>query len=100
MRDGINGETVRMEARYHLATLSACMFAVLGLIIPLNHLVEGASVTALNKNFKSQSTSSSDCAGQLGSLHSDNGCKSDTKVSKVDLDRKGHKVKKSKSGGR
>jgi hypothetical protein len=100
VRDGINGETVRMEARYHLATLSACMFAVLGLIIPLNQGAEGASTIAINKNFKSQSTSSSDCAGQLGGLQSEDGCKSDTKASKVDLDRKGHKVKKSKSRGR
>jgi hypothetical protein len=76
------------------------MFAVLGLIIPLNHVAEGASITAVNKNFKSQSTSSSDCAGHLGGLQSDHGCKSDTKASKVDLDRKGHKVKKSKSSGR
>ena len=75
------------------------MFAVLGLIVPLNHSADGAGTIAINKNFKSQSSASSDCAGQLGD-QSEHGCKSDTKASKVDLDRKGHKVKKSKSRGR
>ena len=89
-----------VETRYHLATLSACLFSILGLIIPLNNGAEGAGPSQVGKNFKYQSTTSSDCASQLGGLQSGDDCKSDSKASKVDLDRKGHKVKKSKSRGR
>lgn len=101
MRDGVVRETLSMvETRYHLASLSTCIFAVLGLIIPLNNDAEGAGPFSIGKNFKYQGTSSSDCAGQLGGLQSGDDCKSDSKSGKVDLDRKGHKVKKSKSRGR
>lgn len=82
--------------RYNSAILAASLFSLVGLIIPSHHQAEGASLLASVKNSKLASASTDDCTNQPGDLHSKD-CKSNTKASKIDLDRKGHKVvKKSK----
>jgi hypothetical protein len=86
--------------RFQISILSACLFAIAGLVIPSHYQAEAAGAGNLGKTIKYTGMSSGDCAGQKGGLQTQDDCKADSKSSKVDLDRKGHKVKKSKSRGR
>lgn len=98
MRGGIKLETVNLvEMRYNLAILVTSLFAVAGLIIPSHYQAEGAGFLVMGKNLKQGSAAAGECSSQPGNPQSHADCKSDTKASKVDLDRKGHKVKHSKS---
>ena len=90
---------VRMVGvRCRFAIFTACLFAVSGLIIPSYPEAEGKISLASGKDFKKTSTSPKDCTAKPGAPIDD--CKSESEQNKIDLDRKGHKVKKSKSRGR
>lgn len=83
--------------RYRSAVFSACLFSVAGLIVPSQSEAEGKSSFSFEKNLEQASTPK-DCTVRPGAQVED--CESDSKQDKMDLDRKGHKVKKSKSRGR
>lgn len=98
MRGGIKFETDNLvEMRYNLAILGVSLFAVAGLIIPSHYQAQGAGFLVIGKNLKQGSAAAGECSSQPSNPHSQSDCKSDTKASKVDLDRKGHKIKHSKS---
>jgi hypothetical protein len=78
--------------RYNSIILSACLFAVAGLVIPSYGEAEAAGQLALKTK---SAGASADCPAVHGGLQADS-CKHDSKSSKIDLDRKGHKVKKAK----
>jgi len=82
------------------AILASCLFAICGLLVPSGYDAEGMGVSV--KSIKQPSAQSGDCAGKLVVGQHADSCKSsssssDTKPGKMDPDRKGHKVSKSKS---
>lgn len=88
--------------RYNSAILAACLFSLAGLIVPSSLDGADAASAIKGKKFGSNAgTTADNCGGTLQGDHLDGDCKLDSKkTSKMDLDRKGHKVKKSKSRGR
>lgn len=82
------------------AVFAACVFALGGLIIPSHFEAEAAGPIKLATGAKLSNSSSDSCTAGSGELGKSD-CKDDSKdAKKIDLDRKGHKVKKSKSRGR
>jgi hypothetical protein len=90
-----------MHLRHNSAILAACLFAITGLIIPASFDGAEAAGSIVGKNFKSNTAATAKgCDGTQSDPNFSDDCKTDSKNTKIDLDRKGHKVKKSKSRGR
>ena len=87
-----------MQRSVQSAILASCLFAIGGLIIPSQNHAIAASAGPM-KSLSAGKIESSACSGPLDNQSFDHGCKPDSnKTKKVDLDRKGHKVKKSSRG--